>query len=117
MLEAFHALDLDLKTLFNNVFDTVQFEEMAWFSGLFCADLQDMETIGAAYQAYGPEAFNGVQTIGSCATLQDQYHVDIKYFGKIYTFNGQSIQIIGSVPHGTNGPMVYSFVRVNPLYT
>lgn len=119
MLEALHALDLDLQTLFNNVFDTDQggtFEDVGWFKGLFCADLPTMERMGEAFsRGQGDDALRLALSGEQCANLKNLYELDMKYFGKVYSFQGDYIQVVGVVPHGAPGPMSYVFIKLDTL--
>lgn len=118
MLEALHALDLDLTHLFNNLFDADQggFEDVAWFKGLFCADLPTMERMGELFaMGQAEDAMRVALTGEQCADLKDMYDLDMKYFGKVYGHDGQFVQIVGVVPHGAPGPMSYVFIKLSTL--
>lgn len=116
------ALGLDFKLsnlleIFNtDLTDQGSVEEIGWFRGLFCADLPTMERMGEAFsRGQGDDALRLALSGEQCANMKDLYQLDTKYYGKVYSYQGDYIQVVGVVPKGSPGPMSYVFIKLSTL--
>jgi hypothetical protein len=117
MYEAFLGFDpSDILETAQNTFDDGVQEVSHFVQGLFCADLPTMERMGEAFsRGESAQALQVALSGDQCAVVTQSHDVDMKYFGKVYGYHGQYVQIVGVVPEGRPGPMTYIFVKLSTL--
>ena len=115
MIEAL-ALDFKISDLLA-IFDTdSDFQEVGWYQGLFCADLPTMDRFGEMFaRGESQQALQVALTGEQCANLRGMYDADIRFYGKVYGYQGDFIQVVGIVPEGQKGPMSYVFIKLSTL--